>query len=183
MSDLPHQVFTRKHVMIACAPNGARRTPQDHRALPVLPHELAIAAAPLPDAGVSMLHLHVRNARGKHTLSPKMYREAIAAIKKEVGDRLVIQITTESVGRYAPSEQMAVVRQLRPEAVSLSLADLCPDKSAEAKASKFFAWLRPNGIWPQYILYSRDELQKFDRLRRSGLFGEEYPSCPLVLGS
>jgi uncharacterized protein (DUF849 family) len=183
MSDLPHQAFSSKYVMIACAPNGARRGPLDHRALPITPADIASASAPLPDAGVSLLHLHVRDPDGKHTLNPDAYRAAIDAIRKEVGRSLVIQITTEAVGRFAPTEQMAVVRELRPEAVSLSLAELCPDESAEIEAGRFFEWLRPAGIWPQYILYSPAELQRFNRLRRRGFFGEDTPSCLLVLGS
>jgi uncharacterized protein (DUF849 family) len=77
---------------------------------------------------------------------------------------------------------MAIVRELRPEAVSLALRELCPDENAESEAARFFAWLKERSIWPQYILYSPDDVRRFDALRRRGLFGEERPSCLLVLG-
>lgn len=159
MSEQAHQAFAFRHVMIACAPNGARRTHRDHAALPMTPGEIAAQAARLPDVGVSMLHLHVRDEDGQHSLSPDRYEQAIAAVRKEVGSELVIQITTEAVGRYSAEEQMAVVRELRPEAASLALAELCPDEASELQAGQFFESLQPNGTWPQYILYTPDHLR------------------------
>ena len=44
----------------------------------------------------------------------------------QVGDSLVIQVTTESCGLYGPQEQMGLVRELRPEAVSLSIGEIIP---------------------------------------------------------
>lgn len=170
-------------LMIACAPNGARRSADDHAAIPLTAEELAETAAPLPDAGVSLLHLHVRDTNGRHTLDPDIYRAAIDAIHKEVGRQLVIQVTTEAVGIYSPAEQMAVVKELKPEAVSLALTELCPDEVSESEAGKFFQSLRQNGTWPQYILYSPEQLQRFEQLRAKGFFGEDHPSCLLVMGS
>lgn len=164
------------------APNGARRRPGDHPSLPITPDELADCAAGLLAAGVSVLHLHVRDAAGRHTLDPGTYRDAIAAIRERIGDALIIQATTESVGRYARDEQMACIRDLRPEAVSLALAELVPDADAEPEAGAFFEFLRHERIWPQYILYSPADLVRFDALRRRGLFAEERPFCLFVLG-
>ncbi|NIM71208.1 MAG: 3-keto-5-aminohexanoate cleavage protein [Xanthomonadales bacterium] len=165
------------------APNGARRTTADHPALPLTPAAIADTAGRLVDAGVAVLHLHVRDAAGLHTLDPDRYRAAIRAVRAAVGEDLIIQVTTEAVGRYRPEQQMDTVRQLRPEAVSLALNELCPDEGQEERAGHFFDWLQAEGIWPQYILYSPAELRRFDRLRRGGLFAEERPFCLLVLGS
>jgi len=169
-------------IIIMAAPNGARRGYSDHPAIPLTPAEIADCAARLTEVGVSLLHLHVRDREGRHSISPSLYREAIDAVRKAVGDRLVIQVTSEAVGQYTPAEQMAMVRELRPEAVSLSLAELCPDESAEGEAHRFFSSLRANGTWPQYILCSVEDLRRFDRLRRAGFFGEEWPFSLLVLG-
>jgi len=169
-------------VVIMAAPNGARRGKGDHPALPISPAELAACAAELVDAGVSVLHLHVRDAEGRHTLDPGRYREAIRAIRHAVGSSLVLQATTEAVGRYTSEEQMACVRELEPEAVSLALRELCPDESSEVDAAKFFEWLNRERIWPQYIVYTPEELRRFDALRRRGLFADEAPFCLFVLG-
>jgi uncharacterized protein (DUF849 family) len=169
-------------LIVAVAPTGARKTKQDHAALPMSAREIAAAAAACRDAGASLIHLHVRDRDGGHTLDPDAYRAATAAIRAAVGPALIIQITTEAVGRYRPAEQMQVVRDVRPEAVSLSIAELVPDEAAELAAAGFLAWLARERIVPQYILYSADELARFESLRRRGVVPEERPFVLLVLG-
>ncbi len=107
--------------MLAVAPNGGRKTKADHPALPLSADELARTAAECLERGASMIHLHVRDAEGEHCLDPEAYRATIAHICQEVGDRLVLQITSESLGRYSPAEQRAAVLKTNPEAVSLAL--------------------------------------------------------------
>ena len=175
--------FATDRVVILAAPNGARRSKADHAAVPVTAGELAADAVTLRDCGVSVLHLHVRDAAGRHTLDADRYREAIAAIRDSVGDDLIIQITTEAVGHYSADEQMAAVRDLQPEAVSLALRELCPAPGDERRAAEFFAWLRAAGIWPQYILYSLAELERFEDMRRRGVFSDDTPFVMFVLGN
>ena len=168
--------------MVMSAPNGARRTRTDHAALPVTPRQLADCAHSLLDQSVAVLHLHVRDDEERHTLSADKYRDAIKAVRASVGDAMIVQITTEAVGMFSSDQQMAVVRQLRPEATSLALRELCPDESKEAVAGHFFEWLVRERIWPQYILYNADDVARFDRLRRKGFFSDDRPFCMLVMG-
>lgn len=175
--------FAKGRVMIMSAPNGARRSQADHPALPITPAELAANAVALRDAGVSILHLHVRDEHGKHTLDAGRYRDAIAAIHDRIGDDLVIQVTTEAVGIYRTDQQMAVVRELRPEAVSLALREICPAAGDEAALADFCAWMKNETIWPQYILYSVEDVQRFEALRRRGVFADAAPFVMLVLGN
>jgi 3-keto-5-aminohexanoate cleavage enzyme len=169
-------------LVVIAAPNGARLSKQDHPAVPLTTAEIAESAAELADCGVSVLHLHVRDEHGDHVLDAKRYREAQAAIRDHAGDRLVVQVTTEAVGRYGRGQQMALVRELRPEAVSLGLRELCPDRAAEAEAGAFFRELADKNVWPQYILYSADEAARFEQLRQEGFFGVEHPFALFVLG-
>ncbi|TIX74974.1 MAG: 3-keto-5-aminohexanoate cleavage protein, partial [Mesorhizobium sp.] len=67
-------------------------------------------AAACLEAGAAMIHAHVRDRDGRHLLDAHAYRETTKAIRDAVGERLIIQITSEAVGRYQPAEQMAVVR-------------------------------------------------------------------------
>lgn len=164
------------------APNGARLDKAGHRAVPLTVAETAVCAEQLMATGVSVLHLHVRDERGGHVLDAGRYREAEAAIRERCGDRLVIQVTTESVGQYDRAAQMQLVRSLRPEAVSLALRELCPDASAEPEAGAFFRALVADGVWPQYILYSAAECGRFEALRQAGYFGAERPFALFVLG-
>lgn len=168
--------------MVMAAPNGARRTQQDHPALPVTPAELADCARQLVTAGTSVLHLHVRDEHGRHTLDVDRYRAATTAIRAAVGDDLVVQVTSEAVGQYRADQQMNMVRELRPEAVSLALRELSPDSGNEKECGQFFHWLYGERIWPQLILYDADDLRRFDDMRRRGLFATDHPHCLFVLG-
>jgi 3-keto-5-aminohexanoate cleavage enzyme len=142
----------QRRVVVAVAPNGGRRTKADHPALPITADELARAAAQCLEHGASMVHLHVRDAEGKHCLNVDAYRSAIARICRAVGDRLVIQITSEALGRYSPAEQRAVVLETNPEAVSLALRELAPEKADEKDFGEFLGKLKRMRIWPQIIL-------------------------------
>jgi 3-keto-5-aminohexanoate cleavage enzyme len=175
--------FTSEKIMVMSAPNGARRSQSDHPALPVSSEELAENAVALRNAGVSVLHLHVRDDRGGHSLDVDRYRHAIDAIRARVGDDLILQVTTEAVGLYSTSEQMAIVRKLKPEAVSLALREICPDPRDEKAAVEFFEWMHDEQIWPQYIVYSVGELERFDAMRHRGVFGSDMPFVMLVLGN
>ena len=159
---------TLSPVAIAVAPNGGRRIKADHPALPMTPEELARTASECLEAGACMIHVHVRDAEGRHLLDADAYARATAAIRKAVGERLVLQITSEALGIYKPEEQMAVVRAVRPEAVSLALRELAPDDASEPAFAEFLSWLRQERVAPQIILYSPEEALRLDRMRRRG---------------
>lgn len=169
-------------LVVMVAPNGARRTRDDHPNLPLTPAELAYEAALCAEAGATILHLHVRDREGRHSLDPTLYRAATEAIREAVGARIVVQITTEAVGRYSPEQQMKVVRQAHPEAVSLGLRELVPDDGNPGEAAAFLFWLKREQIAPQYILYSPADVAKFHALHRRGVIPQERPFALFVLG-
>jgi uncharacterized protein (DUF849 family) len=168
--------------IVAAAPNGARKTKADHPALPMTADEVARAAAACHEAGAAMIHLHVRDRIGKHLLDAEAYRVATAAIRREAGDDIVVQITTESVGIYLPGYQMAMVREVRPEACSLAIREIVPNRSTERDAAAFFAWLEAEGVQPQYILYTPEEVRRFADLRSRGVVPPAPPFVLYVLG-
>ncbi len=170
--------------LIAVAPNGARRTRADHSAVPITPEELAETAAQCAKAGASMIHLHVRDASGAHSLDPARYREAIAAVDERVGDQMVIQITTEACGVYAPAEQIAAVEALKPQACSVALRELCPSDSPADRQTyaAFLADCRAEGVAVQHILYGAADVDRFLDLVRGGLPVSAAPQVLLVVG-
>lgn len=169
-------------MMIAVAPNGARKLKADHPALPMTPMELAETASACRDAGASMIHLHVRDAQGLHTLDVETYRTATSAVRKAVGPEMIIQVTTEAVGIYPVDQQMQMVRDLKPEAVSLAIREVCAFADDEARAALFFAWLRRESISPQFILYSVEDVLRFNSLRQRGVIPGDLVSVLYVLG-
>lgn len=164
--------MTGSPVTVAVAPNGARRTTQDHPGIPVTPEALADCAVTCRAAGASMLHLHVRDEIQAHVLDAGRYREALAAIREVAGDDLLVQATTEAVGRYSPDEQMALVRDLRPEAISLALRELLPEGAETTAAADFLTWAGESGIAVQYILYTPEEAARLCRLKDTGTVPE-----------
>ena len=172
----------RQPLVLTVAPNGSRAGPWDHPAVPLTPDALAATAAACRDAGAAVFHLHVRDADGGHSLDAWRYRAALEAIRARVGDDLVLQVTTEAAGLYAPPEQMALVRELEPEAVSLAIAELVPDPGAENDAREFFGWLAQRPIQVQLILYSASELERYQALRAGGVIPEMPHWLLFVLG-
>ena len=167
---------------MAVAPNGGRRTKEDHPALPVTPEELARTAAECLERGASMIHMHVRDAAGAHVLDPDAYRAAIAAVCEAVGDRLVVQITSESLGRYSPLEQQEVVLRTNPEAVSLALREIAPDPSHDKQFLEFLIELKRLRIWPQIVLYSLDDALRLAAMQKQGFIPFERIAVLYVLG-
>jgi len=167
-------------LIITVAPNGARKTHQDHPALPMTADEIARDAVACRDAGAAMLHLHVRDQDGAHTLDIDLYRDAMVAVRDAVGDELIIQVTTEAVGHYTPDEQIALVRKLHPEAASVALKELTAD--GDAKAAAFYLWAHDEGIALQHILYTPEEVARLADLVHQDLVPCDNLSVLYVLG-
>jgi len=124
----------------------------------------------------------VRDQAGKHVLDADGYRDAISAIRNKLGDDIVIQVTTEAVGMYKNDAQMALVRDLKPEAVSLGLRELLPEGGDEKEFATFWKWLRAERIWPQVILYDDSDVLRLMDLRNRGVLGNDHLSVLFVLG-
>ena len=174
--------MTNNPVLISVAPNGARKTKLDHPGLPMSFLELAQEARRCVDSGARLYHLHVRDSEGKHSLSADLYREATAAIKAEVADSIIVQITTEACGVYDIATQMHTVRQVHPQAASFALREFVPSQDHEQSAASFFEWTYDNGILAQYILYSPAEALSLRALVKRGVIPQARPSVLFVLG-
>lgn len=168
--------------IIAVAPNGAYKTVQDHPAIPLTPGQLAHEARACQEAGASMLHLHVRDAQGGHSLDPGRYREAIAAIREATQPGLLIQVTTESAGRYTPEQQRDCVRELMPEAVSIALRELMRDRDEARITGDMLRELIANESIPQLILYHPNELLLYRQWRAEGLLPAQRLALLFVIG-
>lgn len=172
----------RRPFSLAVAPNGARKTHTDHARLPISPDELAQCARECVDAGAAMIHLHVRRADATHSLEVADYEPAIAAVRKAVGNALVLQLTTEAVGIYQPAQQIATVRALRPEAASVAVRELAPDADALPAAHEFFHWMHREHVVAQYILYDAADVRRYASLRANGVIPEGRHWVLFVLG-
>lgn len=169
-------------VFITVAPNGARRLKGDHAAIPLSIDEIAAEAAVCRAAGASILHLHVRERAGGHSLDPGLYREAIAAVRASCD--IVVQPTTERVGIFSPADMMAVQHALAPEMITFNLQELLdPDDDPQvARVRDFLGEVAAAGTVPQYIVYNPDQLIGLARWWEAGWLPQAQPYVLLVLG-
>lgn len=56
--------------ILALAPNGAYKQKADHPALPLQLDEIVPAAEQAQCAGITLLHLHIRDRNHQHSLDP-----------------------------------------------------------------------------------------------------------------
>lgn len=169
-------------VFVMSAINGARRTKADHPALPMSAGEIGAESRRCAAAGAAAIHLHVRDEAGRHSLDVGRYGEAIAEIRRQAGDALIIQVTTEAVGIYRPEEQMAMVQALRPEAFSVAVRELFADAALSSAAATFLAGCAEAGMAVQYILYDEADVRRFDALLDEGAIPRSNAAQLFVLG-
>ena len=169
-------------LILTVAPNGAYKTPEHHPAVPITVDALATPAKACLDAGAAMIHMHVRRPDGRHLLDAQVYRDATDAVRRAVGDELVVQITTEAAQVYEPHAQMEVVRGTRPEAVSVGLRELLKPEVTESELNGFFTWLVRERIMTQVILYDDHDVEKWQDLRQREIIPEGPWFLLFVLG-
>lgn len=167
---------------IMVAPNGARKTKEDHPAVPLTVQETARVAAECADMGATAIHAHVRDTDGKHVLDAGLYKDLLTEIERECGDGIFAQITTEAVGIYQPEQQMAVVRAVKPRGFSAAIKELIATPDKESEAAAFYKWALDEKIAVQHILYEAEEIHRFaDLLRREVIPGDRH-ALLFVLG-
>lgn len=169
-------------LILTVAPNGARRTTRDHPALPLGAEAIGRDAARCRAAGAAMIHLHVRDAEGRHLLDAEAYGAAIAAVRREAGSDMLVQITTEAVGIYAPPAQMAVVDAVAPEAFSVAIREILADQASEPAAAAFLDRQARRGTLIQYIVYDLADLARFEALVDRGIVPRAGASVIYPLG-
>jgi len=170
------------NLAIVVAPNGARKGHADHPNLPVTIDEVAREAVACHAAGAQAIHVHVRDDEGRHSIDASRYIAATEAIRRLAGRELIVQMTTEAVGQFTPTQQIASVRAVRPEAVSIAVKELVPDAGAESAAAELYTWAHESGIAVQHIVYSAEELDRMLDLVARGIIPGKRHSLIFPLG-
>jgi len=172
---------SKKHQpQIFIAPNGARKSKQDHPSLPLSIGEIVTSAKSCFEVGATGLHAHVRDEKGKHILDAGLYKELIGEMELKI-PAMQVQITTEAVGIYSPAEQRELVRAVRPKMVSVSVAEMFEDDDLAA-VSRFYYWAKEMNIEIQHIVYSAEEFLLLSRKMLLGTIPARQKSVLFVLG-
>jgi uncharacterized protein (DUF849 family) len=161
---------------------GARKVPADHPRLPVTLEAIVEETVACHVAGAQAVHLHVRDDEGRHVLDANRHIATERALRSRIGDGIVVQMTTEAVGRYTPLQQIEIVHAVQPEAVSIAPAELMPDGSAEAAAGELYRWMHERRIAVQHIIYTAGELARFSDCVARGLIPGRRHSVIFPLG-
>ncbi len=169
-------------MLIAVAPNGARKTKQDHAELPLTLSELIKAAISCIEAGAGMMHFHVRDSQGKHSLDPTIYGPVLRELQREVGDKILLQVSSESAGCYQPEQQIEQMKRLAPHCISCGLREIIKDPDSVDGGHAFFSELYGAGALVQYILYSPEDVQWYETLCDEGVIPGKRHLLLFVLG-
>lgn len=95
---------------------------------------------------------------------------------------MLVQITTEAAGRFAPAEQMRVAHEVDADSVSLALREIVPQEELDREQRRFFEWLADSPQVPQYILYDSSDAERLLRLIESDVVKDRRLSVLFVLG-
>ncbi|WP_420340920.1 3-keto-5-aminohexanoate cleavage protein [Vibrio mexicanus] len=119
---------------------------------------------------------------GAHSLEIEDNLRTYHEVRQRVGDDIVIQLTTEAVGKYSPQQQMALIKAVKPEAASFAIKELIPSDHDRPIARDFFAWVKEENITAQYIVYSVDDLKRYIDLIENQILPTQNHHLLLVLG-
>lgn len=165
-------------VVIAVAPNGARRSKADHPALPLTTDEIIAEVSACRAAGAAMVHLHVRDAAGNHSLDAGRYLETMVGLRETVPDML-IQITTEAAGICTPDMQLRCLEAVTPAFASVAVREIAQDPGV---ASRLYHCATERGTSIQHILYDTADLQQLSRWWTQDIVPRVQSSLLFVLG-
>jgi uncharacterized protein (DUF849 family) len=155
----------------------------DFPRLPVSSPEITATAEQCLEAGAAMLHLHVRDEAGRHTLAPEYYNPVLEALSNRVEGDMLIQVTSESAGIFDRHQQMEAMRSLSAESMSVAVRELVPDETAYEEAARFFEDMTAQSVMLQYILYSPEEVDRYHELIELGVIPQKRNFVLFVLGS
>jgi 3-keto-5-aminohexanoate cleavage enzyme len=109
-------------LIIQLAPTGMVPTKDENPHLPVSPEEIARDVYEAYKLGVSVVHVHARDEKGKPTYKKEIYERIFSEIKRKCPDIIICASTS---GRVDPdiSYRMDVL-ELKPEMASLTMGSV-----------------------------------------------------------
>ena len=95
---------------------------------------------------------------------------------------MLLQVSSEAVDRYSAKQQMQLMQQLMPDCLSLALKEFAPDDVDLPTFKTFLETLSGSGCLFQYILYTPQEVHRYQRLLEDGVIPDSRHSVLFVLG-
>jgi 3-keto-5-aminohexanoate cleavage enzyme len=145
--------------------------------VPLSHAEIVDDAARCLELGVQMVHLHARDASGRHTGNPEAYGRLIEAIRVLPGGRNVVLCVTTSGRQKVDFESRARVLELdgdaQPDMASLTLSSLNFAQSASINSPdtvrQLAARMQEKGIRPELEVFDLGMANMVNVLLKEGL--------------
>lgn len=171
-------------LILTAAITGAELDKSKCPVLPVTAAEQAAASKDCVAAGASVIHLHVRDAKGHPSQELGDFRLAVEAIRKACPTSPIIQFSTGgAVGE--PMEKRLASLQLKPPMASFNLGTI---NFGEEVFVNTFAEMRAlakafdqNGVVPEFEIYDLGHVDNLKKLIKEGIVRPPY-HCQFVLG-
>lgn len=170
-------------LIITAALTGAQQGKEANPNLPEQPDEIIRQAVECWRAGVAIVHIHARDARGKATSDVSVFRHIVEGIRA-AGCDVVINLTTGGAIAGLPlRERIAVVPELKPEIASFSVGAAMvgrydPEKKRWARdftlpisyadMEIIARTMQENGVRPELEVYDAGMLNNITILHEQG---------------
>ncbi|MDY6952944.1 MAG: 3-keto-5-aminohexanoate cleavage protein [Thermodesulfobacteriota bacterium] len=168
--------------MITCAVVGAELTKEDYPYLPTTPEEIAEAARGAVEAGASIIHLHVRDEKGKPSQDVAVFREVTKRIRQRC-DCIVQYSTGGAVG--TPLDQRCAPLKLKPDMATLSMGTMNfgPGvfENTEETICTIAKAIQENGVMAELEIFDYGMMDTVERFLKKGYIPETF-HVDFVLG-
>lgn len=164
-----------KSLIIQCCVVGAELTRDIYPYLPLTPKEIAESAIGAVKAGASVIHLHVRDEKGKSSQRPDIFKETTDRIRDKC-DCIMNYTTGAAIG--TPVEERIRPLELKPEIATLSMGtinfgeDVFENKLETiriiAKA------IQANGVVPELEIFDHGMVDTAFRLVKQKIIPENF---------
>ncbi len=130
-------------VVITCSISGSIANREQCPAIPYTPAEYAAEARRIVDEGGVHIHIHARKPDGTPSYEIEDFTAIKAAIVEEVGDRVIINFSTGTVG-VPVAKRIAYLEAGRPEVAALNMGSMNYAKYSRSRKDFVFKFVFAN---------------------------------------
>lgn len=171
-----------KPVILTAALTGPIATKANNPALPVTCEEIVESARDAARAGAAVVHIHLRDERGRPTADVELAKRVVAGIEEEC-DALV-QLST-GVGLEVDFEERARLVEVQPAMATLNVCSMSfgdgEFRNPPAGVRRLAARMQELGVKPELEVYDSGHLDAALALHAEGLLTEPL-QFSIVLG-
>lgn len=179
----------KRKVIIGLCPTGMVPTKELTPFVPITPDEIISTSLACAKLGVSIIHIHPRDEKGKPTWKKEVFAKIIAGIRAQ-NSELIINTTTS--GRdwsefEKRSECLELTGDLKPDMASLTMGSMNFIKSASINdpdiIERLAIKMQEKGIKPELEVFEPGMVHKANFLIEKGVIDKKNPYFNILLGS